>query len=583
MNLTLNRFALSLAFSLLFNCSPAPRLLLAQSRNPGRVQLTVTIKDKDQDVRLVQNFGLLVQKLGDISSDSVVSSIQVSTSSEGTASIALLPGNYVVKSQSPLVMDGVAYEWSLPLTVGLGKLSVLELSSDNATVTQALTALRQGRITNESDLLSILGGGVVTVEGELWHGTGFIVDERGLILTNQHTISDSKELRVQFDRERKVQAELLAEDRDKDLAVLWVSLEPCPDCKPLTLEKQKADQGSPAAGERVFTIASPLAQSKRLTPGVIRRDDTQAIISDISINPDSSGGPLFNMRGEVIAINCFSDQGPGGSSTSRNVRVGDARDLLEKAKAVLASAPAKPPSQLIPVEPIDFYPTEELKSRVDVKKFDDRPYKTEAGKYQITMLTPALKYYIIEKDRIELARRQAKKKNEINLGPEGKPVDSFYNLRNWAEYVSQMRPVVHILAIPEVKATGKSLFFGALMAGVGAMGGSPVFSPLDFKFKADFEEMLLTCDGKPITPIQRGKIEYVAPMQSYLKIKTRSAYAGIYTYSADSFQPGRCKQLELQVISDENPTAPEKRIIEPSSVQKVWSDFDAYHPPMTRR
>lgn len=88
------------------------------------------------------------------------------------------------------------------------------------------------------------------------------------------------------------------------------------------------------------------------------------------------------------------------------------------------------------------------------------------------------------------------------------------------------------------------------------------------------------CDGKPIVPIQRGTIEYRAPMQSYFKIKTRSAYAGIYTYSSEAFNPGRYKQLELQVFSKENPTAPEKKLIDPKSVQKVWDDFDAYQRQM---
>ncbi len=152
--------------------------------------------------------------------------------------------------------------------------------------------------------------------------------------------------------------------------------------------------------------------------------------------------------------------------------------------------------------------------------------------------------------------------------------NSFYELRNWGDYVNQMRPVVHLLVVPEVSATGKSTFLSLLTLGVGLMGGAPMILPPDFKFKADFEEMSLTCDGKPVTPIQRGKIEFTKSLPSYLKNKQRTAYAGVYTYSADTFAPDKCKQMSLQVVSQQSPTTPEIRVIDPRMVQQVWSDFE---------
>ena len=108
------------------------------------------------------------------------------------------------------------------------------------------------------------------------------------------------------------------------------------------------------------------------------------------------------------------------------------------------------------------------------------------------------------------------------------------------------------------------------------MGGSPVFFPMDYKFKADFKEMSLTCNGKPITPIQRGKIEFVSQLPNYLKIKPQNAYAGVYTYSSETFEPDKCKQLNLQVVSEQNSTTPEIKLIDPKMVQRVWSDFEPY-------
>ena len=102
------------------------------------------------------------------------------------------------------------------------------------------------------------------------------------------------------------------------------------------------------------------------------------------------------------------------------------------------------------------------------------------------------------------------------------------------------------------------------------------FFPMDYKFKADFKEMSLTCDGKPVIPIQRGKIEFVSQLPNYHKTKAQSAYAGVYTYSSETFEPDKCKQLNLQVVSEQNSTTPEIKLIDPKMVQTVWSDFESY-------
>src|SRR5215510_15208646 len=75
-----------------------------------------------------------------------------------------------------------------------------------------------------TELFKRLKNTVVTVKSESGHGTGFFVDAKGLILTNQHVVSDSEYLAVQFDREHKVPAKLVAADPEKDVALLWVNM-----------------------------------------------------------------------------------------------------------------------------------------------------------------------------------------------------------------------------------------------------------------------------------------------------------------------------------------------------------------------
>ena len=147
----------------------------------------------------------------------------------------------------------------------------------------------------------------------------------------------------------------------------------------------------------------------------------------------------------------------------------------------------------------------------------------------------------------------------------------------WADYVSQMRPVVHLLAIPEVSATGKSVFWNILKAGALAL-----LVPADYKFKVNFQEMFLTCDGKPVVPIQRGRIEFVSDLPSYHRVKSRHAYAGLYTYPIEIFDPQRCKQLSLKITSEENSVTPENKLIEQRLVQQVWTDFEPYRAGRSR-
>jgi S1-C subfamily serine protease len=543
----------------------------ASAQSASKVSVKVALVDRDLNVKPVPKQVLLVQRLGaDGAPDPSAPAQELTTSFDGTATLALAAGNYQLGARKPVEFDGKSYQWSAKFRVAEGQDTTVELSNDNATVTASASAPAapgRRRVTEEAELFKQLRDGVVTVEGELGHGTGFIVDERGLILTNQHVVSNSKELRVQFDRTHKVRAVLVAEDRDRDVAVLWANLAPCASCKTLKIAEAKGDEPAVIEGERVFAIGSPLSQEKILTSGIVSKVERRAIISDVNINPGNSGGPLFNSLGEVIGLTTFGENAGFGPGVSGIVRIEEAAQLLAQAKES-AKAKEMPSAELMPTVPEDAFPLDAIKSRLDVKKFEQKPYKAELGDYDVMMLTPVYKFYLSEKDRLEAVReREKRNKGE---GAQG-TMDKYRNLRNWAEYAGELKPVVQILAIPEMKATGKSLLLGAILA-----AGAGMMTPPDMKFKADFYEMSLVCDGTAITPIQRGKSELVVPMPSYYKIKNRFTYAGIYTFPVDPFEPGKCKQLTLNVFSEENPTIPAKKILTPQMVQRVWMDFDGY-------
>lgn len=566
-------------FALLLGClvtalaAPFSAPAHSQSRTLGKVVIKVN-HDNEKMAGLVQNFGLVVKKLNNDSPDVAVSAIRVKTTTDGSVSLSLIPGDYIVESEKPLIVNGKSHEWSVKLKVEAGSTGLLQLGNENSTITGADDALRRGRIIDEHDLLQVLSDGVVNVQGELAQGTGSIVDSTGLILTSQQVIERSKELRVQFDGTKKVAAKLIAEDPDLDLAILWVDLSSCSSCKGLAMAEARSENNTDLDGARVFTINSPLAHDKTLTRGMLR-NTKNGINTDFKIANFDSGAPVFNPVGEIIGVLKFVDQNGARSGTSGVIRIQESQVLLAKARQIMKEATAFPTAELLPTEPRDSYPAEVLKNKVDIKKFKPKAYETDFGEYQLTMITPVLKHYIIEKNRIAFARQQKKiEKDGVITSPV--MMNSFYELRNWSDYVNQMRPVVHLLVVPEVSATGKSTFLSLLTLGVGVMSGGSMILPADFKFKADFQEMSLTCDGKLITPIQRGKIEFIKSLSSYHKIKQRTAYAGVYTYSAETFAPDKCKQLSLQVVSQQNPTTPEIRVVDSGMVRQVWSDFEPY-------
>jgi S1-C subfamily serine protease len=542
----------------------------SQSRTLAKVVIKVSLNDNEKTVHPVQDFGLVVKKLNDGSPDVAISAIRVKTRSDGSVSLSLIPGDYVVESDKPFIGSGKSYEWSVKLKVESASTALVELNNKNLTITEADEALRRGRIVDEADLLQILSDRVVNVQGELAQGTGSIVDSTGLILTSQRAIEGSKELRVQFDDSKKVAAKLIAEDPDLDLAVLWVDPSTCSSCKGLALSARE----TVLDGARVFTISSSLAQNKTLTRGTLRNTGN-GVGTDFKIASYDSGAPVFNAEGEIIGLLKFVDPNGTRPGTSGVIRIQDSQALLAKARQTIKEAAAFPSAEMLPTEPRDSYPAEVFKNKVDLKTFKPKAYEVDFGEYQLTMITPVLKHYIIERNRIAIERQRKKiEKDSVITSPV--MANSFYELRNWGDYVNQMRPVVHLLVVPEVSATGKSRFLSLLTLGAGLMGGAVMMLPADFKFKADFQEMSLTCDGKLLAPIQRGKIEFIKSLTSYLKTKQRTAYAGVYTYSADAFAPDKCKQMSLQVVSQQNPTTPEVRVVDPGMVRQVWSDFEPY-------
>jgi serine protease Do len=135
-------------------------------------------------------------------------------------------------------------------------------------------------------------------------GSGFIVSADGLILTNAHVVDGAQEVTVKLTDRREFRAKVLGADKQTDIAVIRI------DAKDLPFVKL-GDPNAAKVGEPVLAIGSPYGFESTATAGIISAksrslpEDTYVpfIQTDVAVNPGNSGGPLFNMRGEVIGIN----------------------------------------------------------------------------------------------------------------------------------------------------------------------------------------------------------------------------------------------------------------------------------------
>ncbi len=146
-------------------------------------------------------------------------------------------------------------------------------------------------------------------------GSGFVIDASGIVITNNHVIADASEVMVIFTDGQKLKAEVLGKDQKVDVAVLRVKPE-----KPLKAVKF-GDSDKARVGDWVLAVGNPFGLGGSVTAGIVsarnRNIDSgpydNYIQTDASINKGNSGGPLFNMDGEVIGINTAILSPSGGS------------------------------------------------------------------------------------------------------------------------------------------------------------------------------------------------------------------------------------------------------------------------------
>lgn len=142
-------------------------------------------------------------------------------------------------------------------------------------------------------------------------GSGFIVSADGLILTNAHVVDGAQEVTVKLTDRREFKAKVVGADRRSDVAVLKIEATGLPTVR-------LGDPASVNVGDWVLAIGSPFGFENTATGGIVSAKSRALdgyvpfIQTDVAVNPGNSGGPLFNLRGEVVGINSQIYSSSGG-------------------------------------------------------------------------------------------------------------------------------------------------------------------------------------------------------------------------------------------------------------------------------
>jgi serine protease Do len=228
------------------------------------------------------------------------------------------------------------FEWSRRIR-GTALLAAISAAAAVVAVAAVPPLARAGQVTDVSDLVPKLLPAVVNIStrqlidngggkaGQVSQtastrqslGSGFIVDPSGVIVTNNHVIANAYDITVTLQDNQELKATLIATSPVADLAVLKVNA-----AKPLA-SVPFGDSSTLHVGQPVVAIGNPLGLGGSVSGGIVsalNRDLMSSpyddyIQTDAAINHGNSGGPLFNLKGEVIGVNTaiFSPLPQGGS------------------------------------------------------------------------------------------------------------------------------------------------------------------------------------------------------------------------------------------------------------------------------
>ena len=376
-----------------------------------------------------------------------------------------------------------------------------------------------------TDLYERLSPSIVKVEVDSGHGSGFLIDSKGLIATNHHVVQNTRFLAVEFANAVSARAEIVSLKSRYDLAIIKVHQKFVEGLPPLEFISQE-EENDIKPGLPVVAFRSPVSLTFLATQGIVSKVEERTLLGDFLLEPGNSGGPLVNLDGEVIGVNTFVMRDIGGA-----VRVSFLRRLLDELdedQIAAVEVSGEPLRRLSDKR----YPTELLKIKILQGDLSRGDYQYDTGRFAVTVLTPVMVGKLAIQDELVQAKNRYRRRGRKIHDPSYQAMDEpFYE---WHRTTSPSLSLgVTIFVEPQFTETWGSIWRGAVASQFGIY-----FTRANFKFKGEFYHFDVYRDDQLLEPIRPGRSLSEAAQYGPLAKFIDEAYAGRYTYAPEDFMTG---------------------------------------------
>jgi hypothetical protein len=485
---------------------------------------------------------------------------RVVTRADGTADVPLVPGNYTVESDEPLLFHGHAIHWTQTLDVAAGRDTVLELTADNAEAEPAASAASTSTSPNPEASMAMMErqDSVVALWTTARHASGFVIDPKGLIATSRHAIGAATSVEVQLTDAVKVAGSVLVSDTARDVAIVRIDPAAVGSTAAIPLECGRPS-ATVAAGDPIVTIGVSLSDERSVSRGRVSAVEAHGIESDLALDDGSAGGPVFTANGQLVGLTSVPEPSVDRRrSDAAIVRVDEACAVVAAAEKKMNEV-APPPGTRLPVEPAREYSVEDLTSAAQRRAGSLNPPRMSSADFDVAFITPILLYgaqYQAERSGGRRAERPA-------IGPPAvRPLEDF---SNWSDYVADVPPVLLVRVTPKQVES----FWTTVARGAAQTQGMAL--PPIKHYKAGFSRMRALCGNAEVTPIHPFKVEQ--------RISESDAiYEGLYVYDLRALGPA-CGTVTLWLYSEKAPEKGDARAVDATLLQQLWRDLSAHLSP----
>jgi len=506
------------------------------AQQTGVLRVSVVLIDADGNETPIPRVMLLVSD-----NPATAEPRRVRTGADGTLELTLRAGNYTVESDRPVSLGGQAYSWTQMIDVAAGRQAVLTLTAKNAEFestpgTPGTPGTQGTQGTQFADSAAIFNKWHRSIV-EIWtptaHATGFLIDARGIIATNDQTLGSANAVSVQLSPSVKVPGRVVATDRQQGVTLVWIDPASTTGLLPIP-----AGCGGPAAPpveyeDRLVTIVAPVLEPKTAIQGSVGRAEPYRFRVDWRLGHGDAGGPVFDADGRAIGMTIADDPRERERERERRIDsyvipIGNACAVLVSAEKTIASG--KPPAATPLRTEAALPPTPPLRLG-DAKAPRKQAPKLSASNFDVTLLTP------------QLARAEATVSSASS------------DFGNWAAYVENAPQVLLVRATPQFEES----FWKTIARGAAQTQGMAL--PPMKSFSANFLRMRAYCGNAEVTPIQPFVIERQVAEKAAIR-------EGLYVFSLTDFGP-HCSSVRFDLFSEKSPDKADARPVDPKLFEQL--------------